>query len=274
MSHNVPMCPTDCERGCNEHIARRVDVDLRERHGYHDLAHVPRRLAVAFPMFVFDPEVHPVGGDHPPCVAHDNVSEGIAEQGIWEPLQTIAALSALRADAPGMMIDIGSQLGWYTLLARSSGRSVVAVDVATEPMALMTRSLAANDWSADVALIRKALPFPPKFPVPADPIRLVKIDVEGREPEALDWLAPAFGRIDHMLVEMSPCFNDRYPAVLDRLSDAGFAAYRFPEKARPPWPFAGLRDLRSWRLTREEAHERLHWIDQEDWWFAREGASW
>ena len=48
--------------------------------------------------------------------------------GIWEGYETLAALEILTDPAGGIVVDLGAHVGWYTMLAASVGREVVAVD--------------------------------------------------------------------------------------------------------------------------------------------------
>ena len=64
--------------------------------------------------------------------------------------------------------------------------------------------------------------------IPAGPIRLVKVDLEGNDDQAIRCLGPALqeGRVEELVVEISPCFNDRYPALVERMRGWGYEAYR------------------------------------------------
>ena len=76
------------------------------------------------------------------CTAQDETSHSIASQGIWEGYETLAALEILTDPAGGIVVDLGAHVGWYTMLAASVGREVVAVESNPENVRLLERNTA------------------------------------------------------------------------------------------------------------------------------------
>lgn len=189
--------------------------------------------------------------------------------GTWEPDHTDWVARSL---APGdVFVDVGAQIGYFSLLASqavaSTGR-VVAVEANPTTYGLLLQNLAANDAanvralncaaSAEHALVEvyahphdscRSTVFPreghePSGKVAAVPLRdlvredewrrarLVKIDVEGVEPEVIAGMEGVFGwlRDDcELLVELNNEWGlDGSRGIIGTLAEHGFHAYRLP----------------------------------------------
>lgn len=105
-----------------------------------------------------------------------------------------------------------------------------------------------------------------------EPWRVVKIDLEGAEDEALRVLAPviAAGAIEHMLIEVSPVFRgvEHYAGLVRGLMDAGYVVYRLPPKGMTR-PLADPAD----QLVRLGDPSSID-PHQENLWCRHEGAAW
>lgn len=270
-----------CQRGCEYHASRQLHIELGgdAAHGYFDYAQVPRRLHTEFDLLVWDPEEHPVDGG-PYCPAHDAVSETIVSHRVWEPRETILALQVLSTAEKGqLMLDLGAQLGWYSLLALSQGVTAMAWEADPRNAAMLRASIALNDWDDPTwQIMQERIGPETKADWSFAPIRFAKLDLEGAEEQAIRMLWPAIeaGTLDHMLMEVSPCFADGYPELVQKIIDAGYEAYVLPEKHQPPWGLDDLpADLDFWRLdTAGDPKAVVASWHQEDVWFVRSGASW
>ena len=56
------------------------------------------------------------------------ISHDLLETGVWEPLMTRDFLDVLSRDPSAGVIDVGANIGFYSMLAASGGRHVVAVE--------------------------------------------------------------------------------------------------------------------------------------------------
>lgn len=269
-----------CQRGHapDEHQRRLVPVDLALGHGYHDLPRIPERLIPPpFRMLVWDPDAHPVDGG-PYCPAHDAVSETIVSHKVWEPRESILWLDACRrAPADAFMIDMGAQIGWFTLLAAVEGRHVVAYEADASNAELLRASLHLNALRPRVIMSEQRI-GPGSVPLDLPrlaPVAAVKIDLEGAERDAIQMLWPLIeaGQVDRLLVEISPVFADYYPALVARIMDVGCRAHLLPPKSSPA---ADMVDLEASliELDRDGVEQQVASWHQEDVWFIREGASW
>lgn len=264
-----------CQRGHQGHESKLIQVSLGGQTPYHDYAPIPEDLARSFSINVFDWAAY--AEDGPYCPAHDAVSETIGLLGVWEPPETTLALWACRGEAAGIVVDVGAQIGWYTMLAATCGRKVLAIDADAACLRLLRASAKENGFGGQVKT--KHLRVGPDSAIKTmGPVRLVKIDVEGAENDAIKALWDGFEehRIDHLLMEVSPVFDDYYPALVLQLIDVGYRAYRLPPKRTPPYPLSSPADLEPFRLDRLETSEIVEQIEgcvQEDMWFTREEAA-
>jgi hypothetical protein len=196
---------------------------------------IPDRFAREFEMIVFDFEQY-AGQAGIYCPGQDDLSASIVRNGIWDGYETVLALDVLTS-VDGCLVDVGAHLGWYSLLAASCGRDAIAVEADAEVLQVAMFSMSVNGWGKQ--FFRVPVQVGPRTP-PLDvrakdsfeprPVALWKIDIEGDEQYAIH--GPLLGRARHILLEVSPCFNDSYPALLERIAAAGYSLYVVPSK--PP----------------------------------------
>jgi 2-polyprenyl-3-methyl-5-hydroxy-6-metoxy-1,4-benzoquinol methylase len=86
-----------------------------------------------FPMFVHDPKI---------CRF---ISGEILSRGHWEPQLTLELLEHLGPPSSGrVFLDIGSNIGWFSLTAAAAGHRVIAIDALRTNVELLMRSISAN----------------------------------------------------------------------------------------------------------------------------------
>ncbi len=214
------------------------------------------------------------------CPAHDVVSETITSHGVWEVRETILTLAVCEAEANGILIDFGAQVGWFSMLAASCGRVVLAVEADAENVRLLRRNARQNGWEDLIAVSHQEISGSTRPLSSAGPIRLAKLDIEGAECHAIRMLWPAItaGLVDHLLVEVSPVFADYYPRLVADLIGVGFEVYLLPPKDHPPRDVYPPTDaLAPWRLDRQDPEMLARTVAgwrQENLWFRRPGAAW
>jgi hypothetical protein len=256
MSHPNDMTTWDeicCQRGHTYHDRKQVRVDLSKPHGYHDYPQVPSHLACRFPLAIWQWEHEEYAEMGVYCPAHDAVSRTIDELGIWEPAESILTLSILsRAHEDSLFVDFGAQIGWFCALACQARRDVVAFEADPQCMSIIRQNMLLNDWDEHVSYRQERVGPQASLVGFADRrIALAKIDIEGAEEHAVDllWLSIEKGLVDHLLIEISPVFNDSYPDLVVRLLEAGYEAWVMPDKQIPPVPFEKFpQDLEANRL--------------------------
>lgn len=237
-----------CQRGHAAHDTRRHLMSLAEPNAYTDCTPIPERFrSISFTLELWD--FAEVGGpSHPYCPQADLVSETIVRYGIWEPRETVAMLLAFEALSiqfnPWRFIDIGAQLGWFSILAQHFDAEVLAVEADPEVAAVLARNLGGE---AEV-MVRRIGPRTRLLDADDTPT-VIKIDVEGAEPEALRWCRKLFevGSVRFAMIEVSPVFHDRYLELLrDLIVGFGFEMADMPAKSRPPHAVETLNDFTWW----------------------------
>jgi len=199
--------------------------------------------------------------------------------GCWEPLITGVFQKIVKKG--GIVIDVGASIGWYTLLSwQLVGPTGRVVTFEPEPLnfSLLTKSLAQNKlpntdafqcavsdrdgmvslylsqepglhsikWdSGNLAIDVKSVRLDTVIEnLAISRINLVKIDVEGAEPEVIKGAerSISLGRIDSMIMEWNPSSWDENRQTLDMLSKS-YAIYWIPHS----FPFFPL--LRFQRIS-------------------------
>jgi hypothetical protein len=270
-----------CQRGHATHHAIEVAMRIGGPTAYHDYCGIPSRFTRDLSLTVWDWRRYAseIGGY---CPAHDAVSQTIDELKIWEPRETALALhvlSAPRSTNPGAFWDFGGQVGWFSALAASCGRDVIAWEADEENARLLSIN-ARRNAVAPTAFARRGRLVAGAEPYAPTPIRLAKLDVEGAEDLAVAsmWPSISAGLVDHMMIEVSPCFADYYPEMLWRIIREGYRAYLLPPKQVPPVeldaPDSALSEYRFDDIGEAEVLDLVASWRQEDVWLSREGASW
>jgi hypothetical protein len=217
-----------CEAGHGSHATKRVSIDTAGPAPIPDWPADPAHLAHKFEMFVYDWEQYADVAGY--CPAADSVAHTLDVYRRWEAWESLVVTTIL-ADEVGWVVDLGCQLGWFTLLGASAGHPIVAVDCNPESLIILIRNCALNgylDVHTVLAWIDKNTP-----PVPAgERIRFLKADIEGFEAEAVRAFAPSFaaGDVDYALLELSPMLNDTWRDAHDTMVGHGMVAFQIPNK--------------------------------------------
>ena len=74
------------------------------------------------------------------------ISGSLWSSGVWEPALTALLQSALRLYPEAALLDIGANIGYYTLLAATMGHPVVAVEPAPGNLQRLTQGLKVNGF--------------------------------------------------------------------------------------------------------------------------------
>jgi len=165
------------------------------------------------------------------CTGQDVISRQIDVDGAWERNESQLFADVCAGDRPGIVVDYGCQIGWYSTIAAAHQRFVIAVDVSPENLRLATLNMRAAGWDHWLAV--NGWVDESALPVDADVhIRAAKLDIEGAEIHAVRQLAQplAAGHVDYLFIEISPVFNDTYRALIAALVAWDYVPFRVPEK--------------------------------------------
>lgn len=258
-----------CQRGCERHWSQEVEVRLGGPTAYADFTPIP--FETSFDMFVFDIAEHPIDGG-PYCPAHDVVSETILSHGVWEPRETTIALWHI-LNRPGVVVDMGAQLGWYTLLATAHDRQVIAYECDADYLGMIEASLALNGLEGMATTEAERITPASDEILPVE-VCFAKLDLEGAEDQGIRLLWPSIqeGMVHAMLVEVSPVFDDYYPGLVNRIINQGYEAYLMPPKHSPPHEIDSPYSLAPWRIDDRSPSELAALVEswhQEDVLFVR-----
>lgn len=266
-----------CQRGHRSHFRITVPVHLANNDSYHDYPRVPKRFVDDFEMEVWAWRSYQQDG--PYCPGHDVVSEVIDTLGVWEQCETAVMMMVFERVGPGaFFVDFGCQVGWYSVLAGRMGLNVMAIDADIECVDLTAANLNRTTMNTDMTYIvgvERCTADSPPLPSMRDedgrrnPV-VVKIDVEGAEQHAIAMLAPHIDDVDFALIEISPVFNDSYPALVQRMLDWGFEPYEIPPRGDPPIKLDQLADLIPFHMD-EAAIANIPNLHQANWLFVRGG---
>lgn len=219
----------ECQLGHESHRFSLVPVDLRKSH-----LHVPD-----FPEIKDEITFHMPAGTQATlnltepgyCPERGEVSRSIRAQGTWEGFDTALVVQILR-NRPGLVIDFGANLGWYTYIAGRLGHHVLSVEADAVIAEQLTNGINYNEienWWLARGWIG---PDTPELPVEGAPhVALIKSDMEGAEPEMFrvcDQLLED-GLVDYVLFELTPGWADYEPSV-ERVKSYGYELYIVPDK--------------------------------------------
>lgn len=190
-------------------------------HGLHDVLQVS---TVQGTFNVFDAPKYSV---HPGlyCPAQDAISDRLIVEGFWEKDDSKPIAEILeRGDRSKLVIDFGSHIGWYTIMAAKLGYDVLAIDADAENLRLLTANAELHGVEDNITIQHAWVDDDFALDVNRD-VELVKIDLEGNDAQAVAACWPFIGRVQNLYVEISPVFNGGYPQLVDRLTSAGFQAF-------------------------------------------------
>ena len=202
-------------------------------------------------------------GDEIFCDASDFVQKHIYFFGAWEPQLTQRIHSLPVND--GLFVDIGANIGYFSLLASTRFKRVIAFEASPHIYELLCKNIKrngrANIDARNVAIGDKAGEIE-IYRGPADNLGMtslktkaeqsivertriarlsdelseaelanvsfIKIDVEGAEPEVVDGFIdalPILSKDLEIVVEVNPEFGDRSRQMFEAICEAGFAPF-------------------------------------------------
>jgi hypothetical protein len=137
---------------------------------------------------------------------NDLVSHCIFNDFCWEPYQTEVMIEIYKSLTNKLFIDIGSHIGYYSLIASHFGLNVRAFEQNENIFDILSLNL---ENKSSVELKNELVHQQTTILNENENVGLIKIDVEGGEPEIIDGLQPFISnyKIDSAIVEISPKFR-------------------------------------------------------------------
>jgi hypothetical protein len=160
------------------------------------------------------------------CSGQDDISRTLKLYGVWEPVESAIIKNILEnGDRTKTVIDIGAHTGWYSLMAAKAGYPVFAIEADPNNIEVMKKNAGLNG----VSLLIKEMWVDEDTATSKDLLdcELVVIDIEGNDDHAVHFCKDLFEkhRVANAMIEISPCFNDRYPSMVNFIKSCGYRAW-------------------------------------------------
>ena len=162
-------------------------------------------------------------------VGLDIISYCLETDKCWEPFQTEITTEILKNRPKGVFMDIGCQLGYYSILSSIIGVKTISIDSCGYFLDILKQTIKINNLQ-NINVIDKNVDstFDMNDYVSSDDfISLMKIDIEGSEHYIIDSLDILFERekIQNLIIEISPKLNNTYENICRKLNSYGFNIY-------------------------------------------------
>lgn len=193
--------------------------------------HATKNIYTGNTMTVFDWQLYAntVGF----CPGDDAISQQIEREGFWERHVSEMAMQILDQKNHGdsLFIDVGAQIGWYSVMALQRGWPTLAIEANDECARVLTMNAERHAGGTPFALCQRWMGPTLHAYDGQTKIKLLKCDIEGSEEHAFHVFQNHFRAwmIDYAIMEISPVFNDSYPAMITELLDMGYTAYRIDQ---------------------------------------------
>lgn len=206
------------------------------------------------------------------CTGQDIISYCIDKQKVWEAEETALQVDILREQNHGIVLDFGSHIGYYSILAAKLGYDVAAFDSSQENLALLHESAELNQ------VVDKIHPYyclldedVPKLNPFDGEVHLAKIDIEGAEQYAVKMLGDLLvaNKLKYLIMEVSPVFNDTYPDLVEKIAACGYDVYQIPSNLQEPLVDPLKTVVRDYELKPEGRREYITGLHQENLLFVR-----
>lgn len=193
-------------------------------HNKHDTLKVETEVG---PMWVYDYEKYKDAVGY--CTGKDDISRTLSNEGVWEKedLGLIKDILA-KGNKDKLVIDIGSHIGWYSILAGQFDYLVTAIDGDRENLDTLRKNARLNKVEHRVMVQHEWISGRTPKKIPPITAELLKIDIEGNEIYAVDIFNESLKNktIENLFIEFTPVFNNSYPEIYRRLTAYGYQAFK------------------------------------------------
>lgn len=221
-----------CQMGHASHLKKRIRINLRGRSPVRGFPTLPPELGCDFDLIIFDWERYTNADDY--CPGRDDFHLSVDGVRTWEGFETYIMLKIL-AYGSGRVLDFGSNVGWYSILAATCGYNVTAYDCVEEHLEMLNEGARLNGLGDMIETRHETFDEHTKPFHFTEEIKFIKIDVEGEERSVIRYCEMLIKErmVEYLLMEISPCFNDSYPRLVRWIVDCGYAVCQVPGKLEP-----------------------------------------
>lgn len=162
------------------------------------------------------------------CSGQDDISRTLKLYGVWEPAESKIIEGILeRGDRAKTVIDIGAHTGWYSLMAAKAGYRVIAIEADTNNVGVLNNNASLGGVDSAISIKEMWIDENTEPDKTLPDCELVIIDIEGNDDNAVRLCEGLFKerRVENAMIEVSPCFNDRYPAMVNFIKNCGYRAW-------------------------------------------------
>ena len=181
-----------------------------------------------------NPTCNWASGDFDYC--NDLVSHVIFNDHCWEPYQTEIMIELFQKLQNKKFIDIGAHVGYYSIIASHYGWKTKSYEQNEGIFKILSKNLLGNEFALVYNEFVNA--STPLFENDTDKVGLIKIDVEGNEPEIVKGILPYLKRsqVDALIIEISPKFRpvEEWEEMILVLDSLGYTAYDIGLSPRRP----------------------------------------
>lgn len=192
--------------------------DCHAGHKFHDRIVVDTFLGE---MLVYDWEKYK-DQKNVYCTGQDDISRTLINTGVWEDaIYGLFSRLLERGNKRNVVIDIGSNIGWYSRMADWKGYVVHSYDGNEEHIDVLKQNCP--------KAIEHFIWFDDKTEKQNIPngIEIWKCDIEGNEQYAVKAFEDAFEnkQIKNIIIEVSPTFNGSYPELIKKIVNYGYTPH-------------------------------------------------
>ena len=166
---------------------------------------------------------------HDDSVGLDIISLCLENDKCWEPFQTELTKEILEEDKDGLFVDVGCQLGYYSVLSSLVGVQTLSIDFCNSFLTLFKKTIENNELTK-IKIINETVDgnFDLLEHVSSN-INLIKIDIEGAEHFLFSSIEPLLHgnktKIKNIIMEISPNLDDSYSEICKKLHSYGYKIY-------------------------------------------------